>query len=548
MRARNGLVVASVLLIAGVSAFVVVRGVGGVRAQSYLVRTIQPLELMDISDADDAFVAQLEEAAAYARRRPEWVRLLRLAWQLNMEYRYPVVERIAARAVRMFPRDELFSATAAYAAVQNGAPDRGEQYLSHEPPVGETAFLVRVLTSTDLEPLENLPESAGAAFALVQMVRRGNADAYARAFEATGAHAAALDGALVALGEGDRAGASSLAASMRPQTETERVGGLFVYRYLDLDERFDALLRSLQPETAVDPRVLLLQADRWVASEQWARARAVYEEMIAVHPTYSAIPFVNLSYDSFHRGNIEAAVAIADRGVRMHSADVGALLNAGLLGLPLPSGTALISDAEAANQGSQIIYARDRDLQHEVRLLYHLNAPDRGNIARFEADLWTYVNRYPDAERVAAFLARHLYRRGDRSGLHVLLQRASDQAGWAFTVRAVDAVREGRLEQAEQLFAQALEHNGGWRDHYNAILFALKHLPPGIAEQRLRAAQRYAERVALSTEARVAFLLLEAEIARLRDQPGAVRQAVARALTIDPQSVSLRAYAALIAP
>lgn len=363
----------------------------------------------------------------------------------------------------------------------------------------------------------------------------------------------ALDGALVALSEGKRAVARGLAESIIAHGAEARFGALLVHRYLDDDRRFSEVLSRMEPQEAVDPRVLLLQADRLIATRQWSRAEPVYAELRAVHPRMSAVPWINGAYFAATRND---------------SADERALLNAAqdLVGNDVMTQLAVRSFVARTGDHSSIRYSaaapstvadaaaaflpgsRLRTLMHDYWLIRHLEGPNRANLARFEAELWSYTNRYPDAQRVAGLLARHLYRRGDNQGLQVMLGRSPREQHWTIPFRAAIAARRGDLSTAERELMRAIRERGAVLDHYNIVLFALRHLPQPVVVERAVELRRTVLRHAVPDDTRVELLLAEAEVERIGNDVVAARAAAERALTIAPGNPRVRAYLSLIAP
>lgn len=558
-RARWVLPAIAILLTAA-TVVILTLSIGTIRSRSFFDRTIRRIETLDRrGEYTREFSDELREAARHARSRADWRRILQLAWQQPEPMRWDTVRELAFLASGALPDDARWKSIGAFAALRSGAGDSALEMLQGVRPAGDTIQYLRVLASiTRDDPaatrdrMRNLIETdpGETAEVLARAFVEPRSETLLRAWEISQIESFALNSALHAAAEGKREEARSLAAILQDRAIAGRAS-LYLAAWLQDTDWLFRQLRRLPPRDGVAPDVLLLQADGHIGHEQWDQARRIYRELQSLEPGLSPVIFLN---DAVLAALLEgeSALPILERGEEHHREDIrmqfvlaGALLRAG-------------REQEAKIRLEELVTYRPRN--HAAWLLLRLiharaDAARGAPPERLESDLWVYLNDHPEAHEIAAFLARLLLLRGDSAGTAELRRRyAPEEAPWAATVHAANAIQRGMPERADQLLADnLLQESPHWTMYYNHALTALQFnsLPEGA--RRIEAFRTWWNRTFFFSDERrrrsgTYLYLLEAELARLQGNEVEALAIVDRAIALSPDQESLYSFRARIAP
>ncbi|MFW5695356.1 MAG: hypothetical protein ACOCYB_09305, partial [Alkalispirochaeta sp.] len=313
----------------------------------------------------------------------------------------------------------------------------------------------------------------------------------------------------------------------------------------DIDWLFEQL-RSLSGTRAVDPEVLLIQAEGLVHQGRLERARRFYRELQQVAPQYDEIAFLNDAAITHQIGD-GAPQQILREGLRVHndSAD----LRSELAGVLIARNERL---AAAQVLGPSMVVHSGSDRRHRDWLLTRAVLGPRRPLSRLESDLWFYLNTHPEADLVAQYLARFLARRGDTPGMDRLRDRYDPaRSEWATTLHIEHARRREDHARAESLLDYYPDDS--WTAHYNRIVFALRHLPLSDASDAIDRFERWLEHGTELTpsayaEAELRGLLARTEYLRLTGDAEGAHAALDQAMRLAPDDLNLSSYERLIAP
>ncbi len=552
---------AAALLFTIFTAIILTLSIGTIRTRAFFDRTVRRIEILDRrGEYDDDYHRELRDAARYARSTSDWRKLLQLAWKSHEPERWSTLQELAEIAVGALPRDARWRIIGAYAAVRRGDRDSARDLIIPIEPAGETVQHLHILAA--LEPgrpdrsLERLREYRDAyeeldtVRSVAEALDNPSREALTAAWDTTGVSAFGINSALHAAVDDDREETRQMLELLWTEGH-EETALLYLAAWLRDTDRLFRYLRRLSPQRAVEPEILLLQADAYLVQAQWREARAIYRELQELHPEYSAIPFVNDAVLSVRHGGGDP-LKILLRGDTRHPRNRD-------LQLFLAQQLVLADRQEEAISRLEKfleIYPRE----HSVWLMNRLLRARRETAAgappeRLEGDFWTYLNQHDDAHSVAAFLGRLLLIRGNTESLAELRRRYPPETGaWAATLHLIAAVGSHRIADAEELLPLTREESElPWTGWYNRALFALQYLPMPEAGAAVSAFRTWWERDALlppeiDDRVRTELLLLEAEYARLREDHSRARELLDRAISISPERERLYSYRTLLAP
>lgn len=516
---------------------------------------------------EGANAAEIEAAAEFARRPGEWQQLLQLAWELPDDQRWRTLAALGRGAAARFARDPQWPQITVYALVRSGEHAAARSILAEIRDQSELTQELAVLAAADPDdradaPVhltelsdrygpESLAGSVGIAISAPTYANR--MEAWSRTRISAFAINAALESAAAGNRAESRAALDAIQSVMVLPDPGRTAASLYLALWLGELDWFFAQLQRMDRRAATAPELLLLQADALLQQGQRMRARAVYEEIIAVAPEISPTPHLNAAVlQRAERPEVGIATlqgAIerfpADAELRRYLAaayhEAGDPLSAMLTLAPVITGSTGGSDDPLEGDHARWLF---------VRTVLGRRSP----ISRTESDLWNYLNRYPDADLVAQFLARFLSIRNDSAGLSQLVRRyESDGYPWVRTAQAMLAIDRDELAMAERHLNEARTTDAASaarsiRDEYvlhrNASLFALRYLPLDEAETHVSAFRRWSERfLPQETEP----LMHSAELLRLRGDLVAARELVDRAIAISPDTESLYTFRAILA-
>lgn len=564
----RGIVPVIAVLVALATAVTLSLSLGTIRTRAFFERTIRRIEILDRrGEYDESFQGELREAARYARSTSDWRQILQLAWKLPAPERWVTVEDLSTLAATGLPHDARWKTIGAYASVRRGSYQRAISTVSDISPSGETVQSLRMLAA--LSPRERseartmveslLATDSGTFTATVGgALLNPDAQSLHEGWEATGIRGFALNSALYAAAEGNRELARRNVGLFRDSPRGDSAL-LYLAAWLEETDWFFRMVRALPARDGVAPDVMLLQAEGHLYHAQWDEARRIYRELQNLEPHLSPIPFHNDAVLAIRADDGTVVMDTLKRGENYHSGDRP--LRFALAGELVRQGR-----PDEAQLRLEAILNQTPD-DHDAWLLQRLiqarydsarGAPPE----RLEGDLWTYLNRHPDAHRVAAHLARIFLVRGDETGLEELRRRyPPDTSFWSSVVHMSTVHARHDPGAAERLVEQQFSGDlpgantlpRDWTRHYNRSLFALRHLPLSAVEHALGDFRQwlYQESLvspAIRKTAETHLLVLEAEYARLQ---GDIRNAVAlvsRAIELSPDRESLYSYRARLAP
>jgi len=531
------------------TAVVLVLSVSSLRDRIGFERAFDRIErLIRTEGNDEEYRRAIEDAAEYARTRGQFFRLLELAWSVDDESRWSLIVSVTSRARDRNVEDTLFRQVESYARSRTGDRMTAKELVSGqgdslsqrlrifaEIDLGEPAASRARLTALGMD--DDAPE-------LYRIVARAFGDPRApdlvAAWETFGARAFAVNGALAAATAGDRSTARRASDPLRTRFDQDNPRPtLYLAAWLDDDEWLFSQLRSLEGRRVVEPEIFLLQADGHLRQGQFSEARAIYREIIATRPEVSAVPFLNLAVinERLAEGPVDE---LYRTGLSHHMTSRD---------LRIAWGTRLIRRGRRLEAAQVVAPVALREGDHETWLLARAVLGTRRPVARLESDLWGYINRYPDALEVAAFLARFLTVRNDRQGLDVLRSRYdADTAAWARVLHAEAALADNDWNRAETILAEGESLELA----YNRAVFALFHRDRNEIERTIAVYREEFERdvritTQRRTQAEIRSLLLMAESARLRNEEDQAVALLERAELIGYPSTRVARYRALLA-
>ncbi len=540
---RPWLLLASGAVVAVATVVFIGVAIGAIRHRTVINRVFDRIELLVRADRVGAELDEaLIDATTHARGAAEWVHILRFAWEKGSSP--AVVVRVAESAYERHPNNELFHHVLRYMYASTGRTEEAAAMVPLESPGDLNAELTFLSGGVhDTTPLSEL--LAGAA--------RGDARATVALGSAYGDPRLLENGAVLAAFAGDRATVDTARVSLEDlsvQTETDPRLAIILAAWTGDDDRLFSQFQRLEPRAAVDPDVLLMQGDAYVRQRQLELADAVYRDLIATAPSYSAIPYLNRSLILAARGDAEGALAATVRGYEVFPSDPRLLIRHVVDLRRLGRGDEAVKvlqevDFSAIHTG---LHDVERHYAHHLWLLSHALSAVRGPAERFETELWRYLNRYPEAHEVAAFLLAYLRFRNDDAGIRDLLSRYGEsEAPWAVGFAAVEAARNGDYERADALFLALTRQTPPWEEYYNAALFAARHYPETERDERVDEIVRLVQRGELSDASRARFVMLRAEMARLSGFSDRAADLVWRAIELDPAAEGYRTYLFLVA-
>jgi tetratricopeptide (TPR) repeat protein len=563
------------VIVALATVFIISLSLSSIRTSGLFQRALRRIEILDRrGDYGGEFQQELRSAAEHARNRDDWMKLLRSAWRLPGPDRWRTVYDLAATAAGATPSDASWRIIGSYAALRAGDPETARTMVlpveTADLSTGETVEFLYLLAAMETGLLETngsvpheMPDTGtGIVEAVLQAMDRPDQETLWRAWEKTGVTAFALNSALYAARTGNsnaaRRGFDAVADRYEiPGADGGRQASLYLATWLGEGDRVFRQLRQF-PDTreAVSREMLLLQADINMRQSQLEEARRIYRELQEVHPESSPLPFFNDAILTERIGDGDPD-SILDEGLGYHP-DSEKLLFLHAAGLIRRSRReeALTVLGSILASGESLPRRHDYWLLTRVvraRIDFGRGVPPE----RLESDLWTYLNRNPDAHQVATFLARLSSLRRDQSALDQLASRYTPQDGpWAATLHLMDRVERNSLTEAEEMLPLLVDREDDtrqWTGRYNRALFALRFLPLSETEAEIEAFRAWLERSAVlppeaDHRAQISLLLLEAELARIRGNNSRAVMMIDRAIDLNPDNESLYSYRTLLAP
>jgi tetratricopeptide (TPR) repeat protein len=510
----------------------------------------------------DTATETLLEAARFARSLQDWQTVMRTAWNLDAPRRWEAVFALASPAMDRFPHDDRWRYAGALAALRRGdrSAARGLLPIEQNAPADDLKQYLRLLADIEPDNEENSRQRLRAyrdiapEYTVLRAVAAAEIDptisALRAAWERTSVGAYGVNAALEAAAIGNREITEELVNLVRgadstPSAEHESAPLYLALWLRDVDWLFEQL-RALSGSRAVEPDILLVHADGMIQQGQLREARRFYRELQQVAPDHHAISYLNDAAITYRLGDGDPET-ILRAGLRAHRDS--AELRAELAGVLIAREERV---AAAQILGPSLVVPSAGEPRHRDWLLTRAVLGPRRPLSRLESDLWQYLNRHPEAEVVAQYLARFLVTRGDEVGADRLRGRyAPDHSEWTTTLHLWRAAERQQLARAEELVG--LLPDDSWTAHFNRTLFTLRHLPLTDVSEAIGRYEEWLDRgpELLPEEharAELYALLLRVEYERLAGRTESALEQLQRALPLAPETLDLSSYRRLVAP
>ena len=556
VRVRIAALVAVALVVATLSTTLLVVGIGRLRSARLYRDALE--EIARLESRPDAFAAAIDAAIDHARTRSEFRQLLRLAWRLEDRLRWPLVSDIAAGAIEKRRGESEFHLALVYASAETGAIEVARDRLS-EATDGDRTSRLRVFV--ELSDRDRSGVVARLA-AIDDEFARLTADALAadatrttlvRFFARSAVPGAALTAAMRAAVEDDRRGAVELLDRYLHVQAVARSDELPLLLRLaawsDNAERVDTAVARAAGRSGVHDTAALIRADRALRDGRLSEAEALLGAVTTRNASIEVVVGLNRAVLARETGRDEQELQqllALDRAVPVDTRVAHHLAAAYVRRGQVESAERVIARA-ADVTGIPELASLTSEIERVWLFHRSLLAP-RVAIERIESDAWRFLNRYPRADHVAAFLARLLAERRDHTGLRELVGRyPQSPATWALLGRAWLAVQDD--DPARALAAVQTPS----ADRLDPLLLqarsalALRYLPLTQAERSVAEFQRYAERRGIEDRHMRAALMHVVQLAVLQGEREHAERVMARALQLYPDDQGVYRYAGFVA-
>lgn len=493
----------------------------------------------------------LRRAAESAYSPEAWLRLLKHARRME---NHDLYEELLPRGQSAFPSSEPLSAARGLQLLEQGEASRAWEMLSRRvDPKGYPALLSAALLAAEAEPGSLATEELSLFAALPQSDTQ---EPFLRAYEFTGAVPFLDNALLISLRDGEFEAARSVLSRFPPPRETGADAAelssvdrpsepgsplpagrarllMMAAHTLEDRESFYTYLRALGGEAGTQPEPLLLQADLRMSARELEEAGRLYEEVRAVAPAFSPIPYINGAW--LRRRNGVPSIELLTAGRARFSEDERLE-------------TALLQELiyqEEEEEARLLIATEEPTLMTRLLDLAFFRPPDvdRGYAPR----LWQLLNDENNAPPVGRLLAYHLVGTNDLSELERLLDRfPEEEHPWARFYLGYLAFRRGSYAQADELFSRRPGEGQypvpPWIWEGNAALSALYtgSVTRALEEARRAQEQLIAREVERFPKSHGTLLSLEAEALRLSGRGNEALEVARRAIELAPESNSAR--------
>lgn len=492
-----------------------------------------------LAEGDPAGAAEaLSRGAQSARRGEHWLALTKRAYDIAAQTGdWSLATELATRGTSAVDGDLDLLATAAHAAIRAGRPQEALGLLSGVPHSTRLdALRAEALLTSGTVPTER----TGQFDVLASLSRTAPAADFRAAFELTGGEIFAVN---EAIRHAEAGALESALGALEERDLTRAHPVLTAYIAYDLEdyERYESLLKEMEPEQAVSAEQLMLQADIAMLRGHRSEAAAVYDDLLESAPGFSPEQYVNAAW--LRREDPDAARRVLESRDGRFASDTGIARAEVML--------AYRADPEEARR---LLELRTPEVEEPVWLRtlgMHLFERQRGSVAGVVSRLWTLVNRYPEHPLPVRYLGWYLVSAGDWQELAVLAGRAEDVAPDAVALyRGILAVRGGDIERARELFER--QAVSSWQAAYNAGLAAMSAGFPESAHAHFeRALSGLSEAVVASAGAggpgpehaaadRARILAADGRALAMRGDFSAAYRRVAEAVELDPDNVRAR--------
>ena len=555
-RVRIGALVTVALVVATLSTMLLVVGIGRLRSARLYRDALQ--EIARLESNPDAFAAAIDSAVDHARTRSEFRQLLQLAWRLEDRLRWPLVSDIAAGAIEKRRNEPEFRLALVYASAETGAIEVARDRL---PELTDRDQAGRLRVFVELSDRDRSGVVARLA-TFDDGFARLTADALAvdatratltRFFARSAVPGAALTAAMRAAVEDDRRAAVELLdryLQVQAVARTDELPLLLrLAAWSDNAERVDAAVERAAGRSGVNDTAALIRADRALRDGRLSEAEALLGMVTTRNASIEVVVGLNRAVLARETGRGEQELPQLLALDRAASADTRVAHY--LAAAYVRRGEIESAERVIARATDVTVIPEVASLTSEIERvwLFHrsLLAP-RVAVERIESDAWRFLNRYPQADHVATFLARLLAERRDHTGLRELVSRYLESpATWAVLARAWLAVQDDDPARAlEAVQAPSADHLDPLLLRARSAL-ALRYLPLVQAERSVTELRSYAERRGIEDRHMRAALMHVVQLAVFQGEREHAERVMERALQLYPDDQSMYRYAGFVA-
>lgn len=553
-KARIALLVAAAIVVATLSTTILVVGIGRLRAARLYRDAMTEIARIE-SDALQLATA-LREAAVHARTRSEFRRLLQLAWQLEAQLRWPLVQEIAVAARDRRRGEPEFRLALVYASARTGAIDAARDELSNLAD-RDLASRLRVFVELSAPDRQAAVERIGAlddefarltAAALSDPTR----ETLVAFFERSAVPGAALLAAMRAAADDDRRDAVDLLDRYFQAQSFVRPDELRLMLHLaawtDNADRVDAAVDRAMGRAGVRDTAVLVRADRALRDGRFAEAEQLLRQLSQVPTDYGVAVVLNRSVlaRSTEGADRELQLLLELEGLAMFDVRAAHYLAAAYARRGDIAAAERVIAQAAGIAGIPELEVLTSEIER-VWLFHRAILAPRVAIERIESDAWRLLNRYPEAHQIGAFLAGVLAQRRDHTALAELVDRyPQSSATWVVLSRAWLAVREDDPARA----VEALDQPGILLDPLvlrARSALALRYLPLHEAERSVADLLAYAERRGVDDRHMRAALMHAVQLALFQGERDRAELLVERALQLYPDDDGIYGYTGFVA-
>ena len=553
-RARIALLVAAAIAVATVSTTILVVGIGRLRAVRLYREALA--EIARIESDPLRLAAAIGEAAEHARTRADFRRLLQLAWQLEAQLRWPLVQEIAVSARDRRRTEPEFRLALVYASARTGAIDAARNELSSltdRDLAGRLRVFVELSDPDRQAAVERLgvldDEFAQLTAAVLADPTRETLIAF---FERSAVPGAALLAAMRAAIDGDRGDAVDLLDRYFQAQSFVRPDELRLMLHLaawtDNADRVDAAVERAVGRAGVRDTAVLVRADRALRDGRFLEAEQLLREISRVPSEFGIAITLNrsvLARDA-EGADRELQLLLELEGAARFDARAAHYLAAAHARRGDTTSAERVLAQAAGVAGIPEVETLTSEMER-IWLFHRAVLAPRVAIERIESDAWRLLNRYPEAHQIGAFLARVLVQRRDHTTLRELVDRyPQSTATWVVLSRAWLAVRDDDPAQA----LEALERPGILLDPLvlrARSALALRYLPLHQAERYVAEFLTYAERRGVDDRHMRAALMHAVQLELFQGEREQARLLVERALQLYPDDDGIYGYAGFVA-
>jgi hypothetical protein len=424
----------------------------------------------------------LDHALDGARGEYNSLRILRRVYQISYNLDdFTILHGFALRAADNIPGSRELEQIYLYAAVRSSAEGRQgvAERLSRSrwPYLQAEAYFTGLLEAPP--DLERTPE----LWEIMSMTTQRDPYQLQRLGTDLDEPKLHLDAALLWMAEGD---GQSVFAVMNRHLGDPSFGEPGIYISYDSGHEQTALslLREMREQGKLSDRVDLqvMEADLRLILGEAAEATRLYRQIIASHPAYSWIPYLNLAAIAEDSADKQRAYALRQRAYRQFPA-VGAVVTAYARSLAENGDRQLAAETLEGYLSDQA-----DDYQAQLLLLDVQNKASSPVI--YQAALWKLYNQHPESRTLCEHLFTYLLEFNDLPGAESVLRHYQAATGrssepWFLDYRAVLAAVRREEAQAISLLRDRVAVEDNWQARFNLAVLLSKNSKPNQAIEQL---------------------------------------------------------------